>query len=46
MKVDEYAIGVLAYLLLLGEGTAYPRTIKSTCITDNEIYNNLHNQEE
>jgi hypothetical protein len=30
MNVDEYAVGVIAYLLLMGNGVAYPRLIHNS----------------
>jgi hypothetical protein len=37
MKVDEYAIGVFAYLLLLGDGTNYPVQLGDKNYTDEKI---------
>jgi hypothetical protein len=39
MNVDEYAVGVIAYLLLMGDGYEYPRIIaQSGSDTDDKIY--------
>ena len=42
MKVDEYAVGVLAYLFLIGDGQHYPFDISdNNALDDLKIYNQL-----
>ena len=34
MLVDEYAVGVIAYLLIMGQGVLYPRQIPASVESD------------
>lgn len=41
MKVDEYAIGVFAFSLLLGNGHKYPVQLADCKLNDDEIFDKL-----
>jgi hypothetical protein len=44
MNVDEYSVGVFAYLLIFGHGVIYPRSLPAKFDSEEQIYSTLKKQ--